>query len=124
MTPKNSFLRPDTRHRPHQSSQYDAFRSQARDHCFTPLAKMRQNMVTYWTAAFFANRETCSLIRLNDASRKTLLQAARKKPRKLAYHGKQLVPHSLISNVILFYDTERMMGNDRWGRGGGGWGKM
>ena len=70
-------------------------------------------MVTYWTAAFFANRETCSLIRLNDASRKTLLQAARKKPRKLVYQGKQLVPHSLISNVIVFYDMERMMGNDR-----------
>ena len=70
-------------------------------------------MVTYWTAAFFSNRETCSLIRLNDASGKTLLQAARKKRRKLAYHGKQLAPHSLISNVIVFHDMEIMMGNDR-----------
>ena len=89
LTPINYFLMPETRyHNPHQSSHYDAFLSQARDHCFTRLAKMRQNTVTYWTAAFFANRETFSLIRLNDASRKTLLQAARKKPRKLTDHGK------------------------------------
>ena len=87
LTPINYFLRPETRHRPHQSSQYDAFLAQARDHCFTRLAKMRRNTLTYWTAVF-ANRETCSLIRLNDAFRKALLQAARKKPRKLTDHGK------------------------------------
>ena len=87
LTPTNYFLRPETRHRPHQSSQYDAFLSQARDHCFTRLAKMRRNTQTYWTAVF-ANRETCSLIRLNDAFRKALLQAARKKPRKLTDQGK------------------------------------
>ena len=40
---------------------------------------MRRNTVTYWTTADFANRETCSFIRLNDAFRKTLLQAAKKK---------------------------------------------
>ena len=50
-------------------------------------AKMRRNTVTYWRAVF-ANSETCSHIRLNDASRKTLLQASRKKPRKLTDHGK------------------------------------
>ena len=58
---------------------YDAFPSEARDQCFTRLAKMRRNTVTYWTTADFANRETCSFIRLNDAFRKTLLQAAKKK---------------------------------------------
>ena len=81
LTPTNYFLRPGTGHRPHQSSQYDAFLSQARDQCFTRLAKMRRNTVTYWTTADFANCETCSFIRLNDAFWKTLLQAAKKKPR-------------------------------------------
>ena len=100
--------------------QYDAFLSQARDQCLTRLAKMRQKMVTYWTMADFANHETCSFIRLNDAFRKTLLQAAKVKSRKLTDHGKQLVPHVLISNLIVFYDTERIMGNDRWGGGEGG----
>ena len=112
LTPTNYFLRLETCYRPHQSSQYDAFPSQARDHCFTSLAKMRRNTVTYWTTADFANRETCSFIRRNDEFRKTLLQAARKKPRKLTDHGKQLLPRPVISNVIVFYDTERMMEND------------
>ena len=76
LTPANYFLRPETRHRP----QYDAFPSQARDHCFTRLAKMRRNTVIYWTTADFANREPCSFIRLNDVFRKTLLQAAIMKP--------------------------------------------
>ena len=52
--------------------------------------------------ADFANRETCSFIRLNDAFRKTLLQAAKKKSRKLTDRGKQLLPRVLISNVIVF----------------------
>ena len=69
LTPKSFFLRPKTRHRPHQS--YDAFPSQSRDQCFTRLAKIRRNTVTYWTTAGFANRETCSFIWLNDAFRKT-----------------------------------------------------
>ena len=99
-----------------KASQYDAFLSQARDQCLTRLAKMRQKMVTYWTMADFANHETCSFIRLNDAFRKTLLQAAKLKSRKLTDHGR-LVPHLLISNLIVFYDTERIMGNDRWGGG-------
>ena len=80
-----------TLHRPHRSSQYDAFRSQARDQCFTRLANMRRNTVTYWTTADFANRETCSFIGLNDAFWKTLLQAAKKKSRKLTDHGKQFL---------------------------------
>ena len=123
LTPINYFLRPETRyHHPHQSSQYDAFLSQARDHRFTRLAKMRRNTVTYQTAVF-ANRETCSLIRLNDAFQKTLQQAARKKPRKLTDHGKTTSTRVLISNLIVFYDTERMLENDRWRRGGRGGGE-
>ena len=83
------------------------------------LAKMRRNTVTYWTTADFANRETCSfIITLNDAFRKTLFQATKKKLRILTDHGKQLLQPALISNVIVFYDTERIMGNDRQGRGG------
>ena len=71
LTPKYYILRPETRHRrPHQSSQYAAFPSQAWDQCFTRLAKMRRNTITYWTTADFANRKTCSFIRLNDAFRK------------------------------------------------------
>ena len=73
---------------------------------------MRRNTVTYWTTADFANRETCSFIRLNDAFRKTLGHGAKKKPRKLTDYGKQLLPRALISNVILFYDKERIMVND------------
>ena len=117
-TASTYLLRPETRHRPQRSSQYDAFPSPARDQCFTRLAKMRRNTVTYWTTADFANRETCSFIRLNDAFRKHLLQAAREKSRKLTDHGKQLLLHALISNVIVIYLTE-MIGR---GEGRGGWG--
>ena len=49
--------------------------------------KMRRNTMTYWTTADFVNREICSFIRLNDAFRKTLLQVARKKSRKLTDQG-------------------------------------
>ena len=100
-------------HRPQRSSQYNAFTSPARDQCFTRLAKMRRNTLIYWTTADFANRETCSFLRSNDAFRITLLQVAKKKSRKLTDHGKQLLPRALISNVIVFYDTERIMGFDR-----------
>ena len=124
LTPINYFLRPETRyHHPHQSSQYDAFLSQARDHCFTRLAKMRRNTVTYWTAVF-ANRETCSLIRLNDAFQKTLQQATRKKPRKLTDHGKTTsTAHADFKFDSVLWHTERMLENDRWRRGGRGVGK-
>ena len=37
---------PGTDKYPLQSSQYDAFPSQAQDQCFTRLAKMRRNTVT------------------------------------------------------------------------------
>ena len=77
---------------------------------------MRRNTVTYRRTADSANRETCSFIRLNDAFRKTFLQTAKKKPRKLTDLGKQLLPRALISNVMVFYDKERIMGNDRHGR--------
>ena len=91
-------MRPETRHRPHQSSQYDAFPSQARDQCFTRLAKMRRNTVTYWITADIANRDTCSFIRLNDAFRKTLLQTPNVSPD--------------FTDVVVFYATERIMGSD------------
>ena len=42
-----------------------------------------------------------------------MLKAAKKKSRKLTDHGKQLLLRALISNVIVCYDTERIMGNDR-----------
>ena len=74
---------------------------------------MRRNTVTSWTTADFANLETCSFIRLNASFRKTLMQAVRKKCRKLTDYGKQLLPGALISNVTMFYDTEIMMGNDK-----------
>ena len=47
LTPTNYFLRPETRHRSDQSSLYDAFPSQARDQCFTRLAKMRRNTILH-----------------------------------------------------------------------------
>ena len=68
-------------------------------------------MVTCWTTALFANRETCSFKRLNGAFGKTLLQAPRKKPRRLTNHGKQFLPRALISTLLVFYDMERMLGN-------------
>ena len=86
---------------------------------------MRRNTVTYWTTADFASRETCSFIRLNDAFRKTLLQAAEKKSRKLTGHGKQLLPRALIPNVIVFFIITRrelweMIGGGGVGREGAG----
>ena len=113
LTPKSYFLRPETRHRPHQSSQYDAFPFQARDHCFNRLAKMRPNTVTYWTTADYANRETCSFIRLNDALRKTLLQAAKKK--SLINRSRKTTSTARADfkcHSVVFYDKERIMGND------------
>ena len=77
---------------------------------------MRRNTVTYWTTADFANRDTCSFIRLNDAFQKTSLQADKKKSRKLTDQGKQLLQCMMISNVIVFYDKERIMGNGSQGR--------
>ena len=100
--------------------EYDAFPSQAQDQCFTRLAKMRRNTVTYWTTADFANRqETCSLIRLNDAFRKTLLQAAKKKSRKSTDHEKKIF-RARWFQIGLFNHTDRSLGNDRdrrWGEG-------
>ena len=65
--------------------------------------------------ADFASHETWSFIRLNGAFRKTLLQVAKKKPRKLTNHGKQLLPLMLISNIIVFYEKEIIVGNDSKG---------
>ena len=88
--------------------------------CFTCVAKMRRNTVTLddgnWT---IANLETCSFIRFlnllkfsgrhyfNNAFRKTLLQAAKRKTRKLTDHRKQLLSRALISSrLVLSYEYE------------------
>ena len=81
---------------------------------------MRRNTVTYWTTADFANRETCSFIRLNVAFRKTLLQAAKKKSRKLIDHGKQLLPTPRFQMPLCFMTRRvlwEMIGRDRSGGG-------
>ena len=79
LTPTNYFLRPETRHRPHQSSQYDAFLSQARDQCFTRLNETKYGNILD-DCRLCQSWDLC-FIRLNDAFRKTLLQ-------KLTDHGK------------------------------------
>ena len=57
----------------------------------------------------FAKRETCSF----DVFQKTLLQAVKRKSRKLTDHGKQLLPRALTLNVIVSYVKERItMEND------------
>ena len=101
-TPTTFVLRPETRHRLQQNSQYDTFLSRAVGQCFTRVAKMRRNTLTpddgNWT---IANLETCSFTRLNNAFRKTLLQAAKRKTRKLTDHRKQLLSRALISSRIV-----------------------
>ena len=87
---------------------------------FHPFSQMRRNTVTYWTTADFTNRqETCSFIRLNDAFRKTLLQAAKKKSRKSTDHKKKIY-RARWFQIGLFNHTDRILGNDRdrrWGEG-------
>ena len=77
-------------------------------------------MVTCWTTADFANRESCFFIRLNDASRKTLLQAAKKKSRKLTDDRKHFLPQALIANVQCFMTSRElweMVGRGEVGEG-------
>ena len=79
-TAKTYFLRPETRHRPQRSSQYDAFRLKPEitvSHPFSQNEKKHGNILD------FASREIYSFIRLNDAFRKTSLQAAKNKYKKL-----------------------------------------
>ena len=107
-TPTTYVLRPETSHRLQQSSQYDTFLSRALGQCFTRVAKMRPNTVTLddgnWT---IANLETCSFTRFNNAFRKTLLQAAKRKTRKLTDHRKQLLSSALISSrIALSHENE------------------
>ena len=106
-TPTTYVLSPETRHRLQQSSQY-TFPSRALGQCFTRVAKMRRNTVTLddgnWT---IANLETYSFIRFNNAFRKTLLQAAKRKTRKLTDHRKQLLSRALISSrIVLSHEHE------------------
>ena len=59
----------------------DPFPSPARDQCFTRLAEMRRkwNTVIYWHEADFANSETYSFTRLNDASTKLCCRRPKRK---------------------------------------------
>ena len=87
---------------------------------------MRRNTVTYWATADSANRETCSFIGLNDAFWKTLLQAAKKKSRKLTDHGKQFLSTARANfkcNSVLCHgeNYEKCKVGERVE---GGWGKM
>ena len=75
-TPRTYFVRPKTFCCQQQSSQYPIISSQTRDQSFIRVAKwdrIREDV------ADFANRETCSFVRLNDAFRKALLKATTKK---------------------------------------------
>ena len=57
-----------------------------------------------WT---IANLETCSFIRFNNAFRKTLLRAAKRKTRKLTDYRKQLLSRALISSrIVLSHENE------------------
>ena len=78
-TPRTYFVRPKTFCCQQQSSQYPIISSQTRDQSFIRVAKwdrIREDVVD------FANRETCSFVRLNDAFRKALLKATTKKKKK------------------------------------------
>ena len=44
----------------------------------------------------------------------------RRRPKRNLETGKKLLPRVVISNVIVFYDKERIMGNVRQERGWGG----
>ena len=79
-TPTTYDLRPETRHRLQQSSQYDT--AEVR------VSPVWQNETKYGNSlndgnCTIANRESRSFIRLNNAFRKTLLQAAKANSRKL-----------------------------------------
>ena len=81
-----------------QSSQYPIFPSQARDQSFTRVARNETKYEKILDAADFARRENCSLIRLNDAFRKTLLKAAKKTLRQPTMRAEFSLIRALISN--------------------------
>ena len=62
MTPTKYFLRPETRHRPHQSSQYiyNAFPSKARYQCFTLYSQNERKHDNI----YIGTRQTLSIVRL------------------------------------------------------------
>ena len=70
-------------------------------------------------AADFARRENCSVIRLNDAFRKTLLKAAKETLRQPTIRAE----FSLILALISKWHTGRILGSYEkrfvWGEGGG-----
>ena len=81
-----------------QSSQYPIFPSQARDQSFTRGARNETKYQKILDAADFASRENCSFIRLNDAFRKTFLNAAKKTLREPTMKAEFCLIRALISN--------------------------
>ena len=98
-------MRPKTCYCQQQSSQYPIFPSQARDQSFTRVARNETKYQKILDAADFARRENRSLIRLNDAFRKTLLKAANKSLRQPTMRAEISLIRALISNL----HTERIM---------------
>ena len=103
---------------PEQSSQYDTFLSRALGQCFTCVAKMRRNTVTLvntrrrqlddcqsWDLFLHKVFKPFKVFRNNF--RKTLLQAAKRKTRKLTDHRNQLLSRALISSrLVLSHEHE------------------
>ena len=77
---------------------------------------MRQNTVTYWTTADFANLETYGLMM-------PFGKLCCRRPEKIykVNRPRKTTPTALADYKcnIVFYDTERIMGNDMWGTGEG-----
>ena len=74
------------------------FPSQARDQSFTPVARNETKYEKILDAADFPSRENCSFIRLNDALRKTLLNAAKKTLRQPTMTAEFSLISAFISN--------------------------
>ena len=96
--PRTYFVRPKTCYCQQQSSQYPIFLSQARDQSFTCVAQNETKYQKILDAADFARCENCSFIRLNDAFRKTLLEAAKKALRQPTMRAEFSLIRALISN--------------------------
>ena len=115
-TPRTSFVRPKTFCCQQQSSQYPIFPSQTRDQSFIRVAKWDE---TREDVADFADRETCSFVRLNDAFRKALLKATTKSSKNA--HKESRVQWKTRADFKLAY-TENYKGSydRRFLSGGGG----
>ena len=95
---RTDFVRPKTCYCQQQSSQYPIFPPQARDQSFTRVARNEKKYEKILDAADFARRKNYSFIRLNDAFRKTLLNAAKKTLRQPTVRAEFSLIRALISN--------------------------